>query len=124
MYLRNHRLQSDRIAVARSRAAFRLLPSVEASAVFFEGLLLLLQLHFGLEQNSGLTGFGSDTGALADSEEALVWLEKGDRSASIAALTHEMADCFLSNAALVAAFGEAEDVEQRHAFARVNLACD
>ena len=110
MYLRNHRLQSERITVARSMAAFRLLPSVEASAVFLEGLLL--QLHSGLEQNSGLTGFGSDTGAFADSEAALVWLEKGDRSASIAALTHEMADCFLSNAAFVAAFGEAEDVEQ------------
>jgi hypothetical protein len=95
---------------------------VEASAVFFEGLLL--QLHFGLEQNSGLTGFGSDTDGFEDSKEALVWLEKGDRSASMAALTHEMADCFLSSAALVAAFGEAEDVEQRHAFARVNLACD
>lgn len=95
---------------------------MEPSAFFFEALLL--QLHFGLEQNSGLTGFGSDTDALVDSEAALAWLEKCDRSASMAALTHEMAACFLSSAAFVAALDEAEDVEQRHAFAFVNLACD
>lgn len=97
---------------------------MEASAVFFESLLL--QLHFGLEQNSGLTGFSSATDdAHADSDVALVWLEKGDRSASMAALTHEMADCFLSNAAFVAALGEAEDVElEQHALGCLSLACD
>jgi hypothetical protein len=118
-------LPSERIAIARSIAAFRLPPSVEASAGFFESLLL--QLHFGLEQNSGLTGFSSAADdALADSDAPLVvWLEKGDRSASMAALTHDMADCFLSNAAFVAALGEAEGVElEQHAFGCLSLACD
>lgn len=84
---------------------------LEASAVFLEEDLPL-QLHFVLEQQSrGVTGLDSDGDGFADSEVTLVWLERGERSASMAALTHEMADCFLSSAAFMAALDEAEEVE-------------
>jgi hypothetical protein len=102
-----------------------LLPSAQASPGFLDEDLPL-QLHFGLEQqNRGVTGFDSDSDGFADSEVTLVWLERGERSASMAALTHEMADCFLSKAALMAVFAEAEDVElEPHDFECLSLVCD
>mgnify|MGYP003703211531 CR=1 FL=1 len=85
----------------------------------------MLQLHFGLEQqNNGVIGFDSASDSFGDSV-GLVWLEKGERSASMASLIHKMADCFLSNAAFKAALVEAEDVElEPHAFTCLILVCD
>ena len=85
-----------------------------------------LQLHFFVEQqNRGVTGFDSYSDAFAGSDVTIVWLERGERSASMAVLIHEMADCFLSRAALVAALAEDEDVElEPHDFECLSLVCD